>query len=124
MQHDGRSRTRHRKEVGYDAGKTEQNVFDPLRLPRKHLPQSDGGILPEGPGGQGGAVRPLSDRIGGDQRRRRRKSGLSPGGAQAARAGDRLQRETRAPHPPRRLRLLRSDRLYGPSQSAQTARHF
>ena len=65
---------------------------DTLCVPRQHLPQPDGGVRDEGLGQKGCPGFTISYRIGSDQPREDRQSGLSSGTAQAGGTRNLLRR--------------------------------
>ena len=65
---------------------SESDEEDTLCVPWQHLPQPNGGVCDERLGQEGWAGVTIPDRVGSDQPRGDRQSGLSSGAAQAGRA--------------------------------------
>ena len=95
---------------------SECNEEDTLCVPRQHLPQSDGGVRNEGFGQKSWAGVTIPDRVGSNQPRGDRQSGLSSGTAQAGRARDILRRSHGAATHQCRLREVRSPNRHGQSE--------
>ena len=89
---------------------------DPVYLPRQYLPQPDGRVCDEGLGTEGWAGITVSYRIGSDQPRGNRQSGLSTDAAQTGGTWDFLQGPCRTAADKSGLRRIRSPDRHGPGQ--------
>ena len=101
------------KEISQES---ESDEKDTLCVPRQHLPQLDGRVRDEGFGQEGWSGITISNRIGSDQPRGDRQSGLSSGTAQAGGTRDLLRRSRGAATHQCRLREVRSADWDGQSQ--------
>ena len=91
---------------------------DTFSLPRQYLQKPDGRVRYEESGEESRAGAEISDRIGSDQHRGDRQSGVSAGSPQAVRAWHRLFRQASPAAPEQRLREIRSPDWHGSSQPA------
>ena len=88
----------------------------------QYLPQSDGGVCDEGPGGEGRPGRPVPYRVSRDILCGR--AGLSSCVKEAGRARDRLRGKILPPAQKVRLRQVRPHHWNGQSQPCNDAAHF